>query len=162
MLILFRHIHPHSGSYRYIPALFSSHQFWSGRHEARLQLRLFGCESITSQNYTIALNVIISWKVRNNLVEIQHAGIIILVLTFSSQLTLRDKIGTNQIHVRCIQSIWFCPVEFNSTYFAIMNGVFSLRALDTFGKIRLLQASSIATYENKRLSRSDRVVLILK
>ena len=36
------------------------------------------------------------------------------------------------------------------------------RALDTFGKFRLIQVSSIATYENKRLQRSDRMVLILK
>ncbi len=112
-------------------------------------------------NYTIALNVIISWKVEKGLVEVQQEGIITLVLTFSSQLILRDNIGTNEIHVRCIESIWFCPVGYNSTYPANKNGVFSSRSLDTFGKIQLIQVSSIATYEKKRLPRSDQVVLVL-
>ncbi len=146
---------------RYTNALFPSRRLWKGRHKVRLQLRIFGYESITSQNHTIALNVIISWKLGKGLVEVQQAGIIILMLTFSSQLTLRDNIGTNEIHVRYIESIWFCPVEFNSTYPAKKNGVFSSNALDTFGKIRLIQASSIAIYGNNRLSRSDRIVLVL-
>ena len=143
-------------------ALFPCRPLWMGRHETRLQLRIFSYESITSRNHTIALNAIISWKVGKDLVEIQQAGIIILMLAFSSQLTLRDNIGTNEIHVRCIKSIRFCPVEFNSTYPANKKGIFSSRALDTFGWIRLIQVSSIATYRNKRLPRSDRVVLVLK
>ena len=84
-------------------ALFSGHQLWRGRHKARLQLRIFIYETITSQNHTIALNAIVSWKVRKSLVEIQQAGMIILVLTLSSQLTLRDNIATNEIHVGCIE-----------------------------------------------------------
>ena len=143
-------------------ALFPCRRLWMGRHEARLQLRIFSYESITSRNHTIALNAIISWKVGKSLVEIQQAGMIILVFTFSFQLTLRDNIGTNEIHIRCIENMWFCPVEFNSTYLSNKNGVFSSRALDTFGKIWLIQVSSIATYGNKRLPRSDQVVLVLK
>ncbi len=143
-------------------ALFPRRRLWTGRHEARLQLRIFSYESITSRNHTIALNTIISWKVGKGSVEIQQAGIIILILTFSSQLTLRDNIGTNEIQVRCIESIWFRPVEFNYPYPANKNGMFSSRALDTFGTIWLIQVSSIATYGNKRLLRSDRVVLVLK
>ncbi len=143
-------------------ALFPLRRLSTGRHEARLQLRIFSYDSITSRNHTIALNAIISWKVGKGLGEIQQAGIIILILTFSSQFTLRDNIGTNEIHVRCIKSIWFRPVEFNSPYPANMNAIFSSRALDIFGTIRLIQVSSIATYGNKRLPRSDRVVLVLK
>ncbi len=146
----------------YMNALFPGHRLWRGRHEARLELRISIYESITSQNHTIALNVIISWKVGRDLVEIQQAGIIILVLTFSSQLTLRDNFGTNEVHVRCIESIWFHPVEFNSPYPANKNEIFSSRALNTFGTIWLIEVSSIATYGNKRLLRSDRVVLVLK
>ena len=137
-----------------------SRRLWTGRHEARLQLRIFSYESITSQNHTIASNAIISWKVGNDLVEIQQGGIIILLLTFSSQLALRDNIGTTKIHVHCIESVWFCPVEFNSAYLANKNGVFSSRLLDTFGKFRLIPVSSIANCGNKRLLRSDRVVLV--
>ncbi len=133
-----------------------------GKTWIRFQLRIFSYESITSQNHTIALNVIISWKGGKDLVEIQQACIIILVLTFSFQLTLKDNIGTNEIHVRCIKSIWFCPVEFNPTYPANKNRVFSSCELDTFGKIWLIQVSSIATYGNKSLSRSDRVALVMK
>ncbi len=147
---------------RYTIVLFPSRRLWKDRHEARLQPCISRYESITSQNYTIALNVIISWKVGKGLVEIQEESIIILMLTFSSQLTLKDKIGTNEIHVQYIKSIWLCPVEFNSTYPAIKNGVFSSCALNTFGKIWLIQVSSIATYGNKRLPRSHRVVLVLK
>ncbi len=77
-------------------------------------------------------------------------------------VTLRDNIGTNEIHVRCIQTIWFCPVEFNSTYLTNKNGVFPSPALDTFGKIRLIQVSSIVTYGNKRLSWSDQIVWVPK
>ena len=143
-------------------ALFPCRRLWMGRHEARLQLRIFSYESITSRNHTIALNAIISWKVGKGLVEVQQAGIIILVLTFSSQLTLRDNIGTNEIHVRCIESIWFCPVEFNSPYPANKNGIFSLHALDTFKTMRLIQVSSMAIYGNKTLPQSDQVVLVLK
>ncbi len=101
-------------------------------------------------------------KVGKGLVEIQQAGIIILVLTFSSELTLMGNIGTNKIHVWCIKSIWFSPVEFNPTYPTNKNGVFSSYALDTFGKIWLIQVSLIATYGNKRLPQSDRKVLVLK
>ncbi len=146
----------------YINALFPSCPLWNGRHEARLQLRIFSYESITSKNNTITLNTIISWKVRNGLLEIRQGGIIILLLTFSSQLAMRDNIGTNKIHVHWIESVWFCPVEFNSTYTSNKNGVFSSHALDTFGKFRLIQVSSIANCENKRLLLSDRVVLVPK
>ncbi len=142
--------------------LFPRRKLWKSKHEARLQLRIFSYESITSRNHKFALNAIISWKVEKGLVKIQQAGIIILMLTFSSQLTLRDNIGINEIHVRCIKNIWFCPVEFNSTYPATKNRIFSSRALDTFGTIQLIQVSSIATYKNKRLPRSDRVVIVLK
>ena len=135
----------------YTNALLASRQLWKGRHRARLQVRICSYERITSQNHTIALKVIISWKVGKGLVEIQHTGIIILVLTFSSQLILKDNIGTNEIHVRCIASIRFCPVEFNFTYPANNNGVSSYCALDTFGKLWLIQVSSIATYGNKRI-----------
>ncbi len=65
-------------------ALFPRRQLWTGRHGARLQLCIFSYESITSQNHTIALIAIISWKVGKDLVEIQQTGIIILMLTFSS------------------------------------------------------------------------------
>ena len=143
-------------------ALFPRCRLWTGRHEARLQLRIFSYESITSRNHTIALNAIISWKVGKNLVEIQQAGIIIPMLTFSSQLTLMDNIGTNDIHVRWIKSIWFCPAEYNSTYPTNKNGVFSSHAFDTFGKIWLIQASSIASYRDKRLPWSDRIVWVSK
>ncbi len=143
-------------------ALFPRRRLWSGRHEARLQLRIFSYESITSWNHTIALNAIISWKVEKSLVEIQQAGIIILMLTFCSPLALRDNIGKNEIHERSIESIWFCPVEFNSPYPADKNRIFSSRALDTFSTIRLIQVSSIATYGNKRHPQSGRVVLVLK
>ena len=146
----------------YINTLFSGDWLWKSRNEPGLQLRIFSYESMTSQNYTIALNVIISWKVEKGLVEIQQANIIILVLTFSSQLILKDNIGTNEIHICYIKSIWSCPVEFNSTHPANKNGEFSTRALYKFGKIRLIQLSSIATYGNKSLPRSDRVVSILK
>ncbi len=143
-------------------ALFPRRRLWTSRHEARLQLRIFSYESITSRNHTIALNATVSWKVGKGLMEIQQAGIIILMLAFSFQLTLRDNIGTDEIHVHYIESIWFCPVEFNSTYPANKKGIFSSRALDTFGSIWLIQVSSIATYGNKRLPQSDRVVLVLK
>ena len=133
---------------------------WS--HEARLHLWIFSYENITSHNYTIALNVIISWKVGKDLIEIQQAGIIVLMLSFSSQLTQKNNINTNEIHIRCIKSIWFCPVKFNCTYLTNKNGIFSSHALDTFGKIWLIQVSSVATYRNKRHSRSDQVVLVLK
>ncbi len=76
--------------------------------------------------------------------------------------TLRDNIGTNEIHVRCIESIWFRTVEFNPPYPENKNGIFSSRSLDTFGRIWLIQVSSIATYRNRRLPRSDRIVLVLK
>ncbi len=125
-------------------ALHPRRRLWTGGHEARLQLRFFSYESITSRNHTIALNAIISWKVGKVWVEIQQAGIILLMLIFSSQLTLWDNIGTNEIYVRCIESIWFCPIEFNSPYPANKNGIFSSRALNTFGVIRLIQVSSIA------------------
>ncbi len=143
-------------------ALFPSRRLWTDRHKARLQICIFSYESITSRNHTIALNAIISWKVGKGLVKIEQAGIIFLMLTFSSQLTLRDNIKRNGIHVRCIESIRFCPVEFNSTYPANKKGIFSSRALDTLGWIRLIQVSSIAIYSNKRLPRLDRVVLVLK
>ena len=146
----------------YINTLFPGHRLWRGRHEARLELRIFSYGSITSQNYNIALNVIVSWKVGRGLVEIQHADIIILVLKFSSQLTLGDNIGTNEIHVLSIKNIWFCLVEFNSTYRANKNEIFSLYALDKFGIIRLIKVSSITTYGNERLQRSYQVVLVLK
>ncbi len=110
----------------------------------------------------IALNITISWKMGKALIEIQYAGIIILVLKFSSQITLRDNIGINDKPVRFFESVWFCEVEFNSIYPANKNGVFSSQAIDIFGKIWLIQVSSIANYGNKRFSRSDRVVLILK
>ena len=146
----------------YTNALFPCRRLLRGKHEAKMQFRMFSYESTTSRNHTIVLNAIISWKVGKSLVEIQKASMIILVLTFSSQLILRDNIGKNEIHVSSIESIWFCLVEFNSTYAANKNGVFSSCALDTFGKIRLIQVSSIVTYMNKRPPRSDPVVLVLK
>ncbi len=100
----------------YTNTWFPGHWLQRSRHEARLQLRIFSYESITSQNHKIALNVILSWKVENSLIEIQQADIIILVLTFLFQLALRDNISTNEIHVCCIKIIWFCLVEFNSIY----------------------------------------------
>ncbi len=163
-LVLFAEVYNRKSKWRMrnTNALFPRRQFWTSMHEARLQLRIFSYGSTTSRNHTIALNAIISWKVGKSLVEIQQASIIILMLTVSSQLTLRDNIGTNEIHVRCTKSIWFCLVEFNSTYSANKNGIFSSRALDTFGTIRLIQVSSITTYKNTSLPRSDQVVLVLK
>ncbi len=146
----------------YKNTLFPGHQLWIGRHEARLQLCIFSDKSITFQNHKIALNVIISWKVRNSLIKIQQADIIILVLTFSSQLAIKDNKGTNERYVRCIDTVRFCPVKFNATYPANKNEVFSSWALDTFWKIWLIQVLSIATYGNKRLPWSDQLVLILK
>ncbi len=162
--ILFVDVYKRKSKWRmgYMNALFQGHRLWRGRHGARLELRISIYKSITSQIHTIALNVIISWEVGRGLVEIEQAGIIILVLTFFSQLTLRDHIGTNEVHLLCIESIWFCPVEFNSPYPANKNGIFSSRTLDIFRKIQLIQVSSIANYRNKRLPRLDRVVLVLK
>ena len=84
------------------------------------------------------------------------------MLIFSSQLALRDKIDTNKIHVCFFENALFCWVEFNFTYPVNKNGVFSSCALDSFGKIRLIQVSSIATCVNKELLQLDQIDLIQK